>query len=65
MIALVPQSVLFASLIVSAVDSKPASGGRIKTSHFFSFKPVGVVLARGDLRFSGKSSDNELDFDGF
>src|SRR5271165_3116412 len=37
---------------VSAVDSKPASGGRIKTSHFFSFKPVGDVLARGDLRIS-------------
>jgi hypothetical protein len=38
--------------ILSAVDSKPASGGRIKTSHFFSFKPVVDVLARGDLRIS-------------
>jgi DNA-binding transcriptional regulator LsrR (DeoR family) len=37
---------------LSAVDSKPASGGRIKTSHFFSFKPVVDVLARGDLRIS-------------
>jgi hypothetical protein len=37
----------------SAVDSKPTSGGRIKTSHFFSFKPIEVVLARGDLGFFG------------
>src|SRR3974390_1193439 len=29
--------------ILSAVDSKPASDGRIKTSHFFSFKPRGDV----------------------
>jgi hypothetical protein len=29
---------------VSAVESKPASDSRIKTSHYFSFRPVGDVL---------------------
>jgi hypothetical protein len=47
---------------VSAVDSKPASGGRIKTSHFFSFKPVVDVLARGDLRISRQIQRQRIGF---
>jgi len=38
--------------VLSAVESKPASDGRIKTSHFFTFKSVGDVLARNDLTVS-------------
>ena len=34
---------------LSAVESKPASDGRIKTSHFFLFKPGGDILARSDF----------------
>jgi hypothetical protein len=37
---------------LSAVDSKPATKGRIKTSHFFRLKPGADVLARNDLTFS-------------
>jgi hypothetical protein len=38
---------------LSAVESKPASDGRIKTSHFFLFKPFGDILARSDFPFYG------------
>jgi hypothetical protein len=30
-----PQGAVISPLLLSAVESKPASGGRIKTSHFF------------------------------
>ena len=34
---------------VSAVESKPASGGRNQNQPLFSFKPLRVILARGEL----------------
>ena len=55
-------SLLKPGAVVSAVDSKPASGGRIKTSHFFSFKPVVDVLARGDLRISRQIQRQRIGF---
>src|SRR5271165_764107 len=50
---------------VSAVDSKPARGGRIKTSHFFPLNRSEMFWQGGDLRFFGQSSGNESDFNGF
>jgi len=56
--ATIPPGGKVKSIHVPAVESKPASDGRIKTSHFFTFKSVGDVLARNDLtvseRFGGK-----------
>jgi hypothetical protein len=49
---------------MSAVESKPAGDGRIKTSHFFLFKPVEDVLARSDLTFFGWSSGKGVDYNG-
>jgi hypothetical protein len=50
---------------MSAVESKPASGGRIKTSHFFPLNRSEMFWQEGDLRFFEQSGGNELGFDGF
>jgi hypothetical protein len=50
---------------LSAVESKPASGGRIKTSRFFPLNRWEMFWQESELRFFEQSGGNELGFDGF
>jgi hypothetical protein len=59
------QTTVIEQVRLSAVESKPANDGRIKTSHFFWFKPIEGVLARSDLTFFEWSGGKDVDYNGF